>query len=110
MPHGVPFPGDAPAVHGDPDGGSLSTDRDPAVDAADPGGLPVGALPAQSRRADARDGDRRGTRLHVSRLRAGPEYADQPGNPPPAGAAARERSPPDRADERAALFASRHAG
>ena len=32
--------------------------------------LPVGDLPAQSRRADARDGDRRGARLHVSRVRA----------------------------------------
>ena len=30
---------------------------------------PVGALPAQPRRADARDGDRRGARLHVHRVR-----------------------------------------
>ena len=30
---------------------------------------PVGPLPAQSRRADARDGHRRGTRLHVQRVR-----------------------------------------
>ncbi len=50
-------------------------DRFPIIDIleqtpADPGELPVGALPAQPRRADARDGDRRGARLHVPRLRA----------------------------------------
>ena len=31
--------------------------------------VPVGDLPAQPRRADARDGHRRGARLHVARLR-----------------------------------------
>ena len=40
-----------------------------AADAADPAELPVGAVPAQPRRADARDGHRRRARLHVSRLR-----------------------------------------
>ena len=35
-----------------------------------PDELPVGAVPAQPRRADAGDGDRRGARLHVPRLRA----------------------------------------
>ena len=56
--------------------------------------LPVGAVPAQPRRADAGDGDRRGARLHVPRLRPGPAGADQPGHPPPAGAAAGQRPPP----------------
>ena len=49
--------------------------------------LPVGAVPAQPRRADAGDGDRRGARLHVPRLRPRQRDADQPGHPPPAGAA-----------------------
>ncbi len=39
------------------------------ADAADPRRLPVGDVPAQPRRADARDGHRRRARLHVSRLR-----------------------------------------
>ena len=39
--------------------------RDPRPDAGDPGQLPVGPVPAQPRRADARDGHRRGARLHV---------------------------------------------
>ncbi len=46
--------------------------RHPRADAADPGDVPVGDLPAQPRRADAGDGDRRGARLHVPRLRGGP--------------------------------------
>ena len=43
-----------------------------AADAGDPRQLPVGDLPAQPRRADARDGDRRGARLHVPRVRRDP--------------------------------------
>ncbi len=38
--------------------------------AGDPRQLPVGPVPAQPRRADARDGHRRGARLHVRRVRA----------------------------------------
>ena len=38
----------------------------------DPGQLPVGHLPAQPRRADPRDGHRRGARLHVGRVRQDP--------------------------------------
>ena len=110
MPHGVSFPGDAAAVHGDAHGGPLSDHRNPPADAADSGGLPVGDVPAQSRRADAGDGDRRRARLHVSRVRAGPQYAHQPRHPPPSGAAAGERPPPHRTDERAAVLAARHAG
>ena len=64
MPHGVPLPAHAEAVHGDPDGGPPADRGHPRPDAPDPGRLPVGALPAQPRRADPRDGDRRGARLH----------------------------------------------
>ena len=89
-------------------------DRFPIVDilradAGDPRQLPVGALPAQPRRADAGDGHRRGTRLHVPRLRPRPAEPHQPGHSPPAGAAAGQQSRRDRADERPALLAARHA-
>ena len=87
-------------------------DRFPIIDIlqqtpAIPDDLPVGALPAQPRRADARDGDRRGARLHVPRLRARRAGAHQPRHPPPPRAAARQRPPPHRADERAAVLAAR---
>ena len=75
--------------------------RHPPADAADPRDGAVGDLPAQSRRADAGDGDRRGARLHVPRLRGGQGPADQPRHPPPPGAAAGQRPAADRADERA---------
>ncbi|MDZ7733586.1 MAG: alpha-amylase family glycosyl hydrolase [Acidimicrobiia bacterium] len=47
-------------------------DRHPTIDILeqtpdDPRRLPVGDVPAQPRRADPRDGDRRGARLHVPR-------------------------------------------
>ena len=58
MPHGVPLPADAAHVHGDRPGGPLPDHRDHGADAGHPGELPVGDLPAQPRRADARDGDR----------------------------------------------------
>ena len=47
---------------------SRSWRRRPAI----PRRLPVGDLPAQPRRADARDGDRRRARLHVPRVRHRP--------------------------------------
>ena len=50
-----------------PPGGAPSDRRDHEPDAGDPRDLPVGDLPAQPRRADARDGDRRRARLHVRR-------------------------------------------
>ena len=71
--------------------------RHPGADAGHPGRLPVGAVPAQPRRADAGDGHRRGARLHVPRLRGRPAGAHQPGHPPPPGAAAGQRPPPHRA-------------
>ncbi len=43
-----------------------------AADARHPRDLPVGALPAQPRRADPGDGHRRGARLHVPGLRRRP--------------------------------------
>ena len=110
MPHGVPLPADAAPVHGAAPGRPLPDHRHPGPDAGHPGQLPVVPVPAQPRRADAGDGDRRGARLHVPGLRPRPARADQPGHPPPARAAAEQRSPPDRADERPAVLAARHAG
>ena len=100
VPHELPLPDHAADVHGDSHGGSLPDPRHPGADAADPGQLPVGAVPAQPRRADARDGDRRGARLHVPRLRARQRDAHQPRHPPAPGAAGRQRSPQDGAPER----------
>ena len=65
MPHGVPLPADAAHVHGDRAGGPLPDHRHHAADAGYPGQLPMGDLPAQPRRADARDGHRPGARLSV---------------------------------------------
>ena len=84
--------------------------RNSAADAAIPPSLPMGPVPAQSRRTHARNGHRRRARLHVSRVRAGPPHAHQPGHPPAPGAAARKRPPQDRTDERAAVLPARHAG
>ena len=110
VPHGLPLPAHAAAVHGHPHGGPLPHHRHPAADARHPGELPVGPLPAQPRRADAGDGHRRGARLHVPGLRPRPAGPHQPGHPPPPGPAAGQRPPQDRADERPALLAARHAG
>ena len=89
-------------------------DRTPIVDIMRqtpeiPARLPVGDLPAQPRRAHARDGDRRRARLHVSRVRARSAHAHQRRHSPPARAAHGERPSPDRADERAAHVDARHA-
>ena len=67
VPHGVPLPGDAAHLHGRAPRVALPDLGDHGADAGDPGQLPVGHLPAQPRRADARDGHRRGARLHVER-------------------------------------------
>ena len=84
--------------------------RDPRADPGDPRELPVGPVPAQPRRADARDGHRRGARLHVLRVRQGPADEAQPRDPPPAGAAARQRPRRDRADDGDPVLAARLAG
>ena len=107
--HGLPLPAHAAHVHGRADGGPLSAHRHPGPDPGDPGGLPVGDLPAKPRRADPRDGHRRGARLHVPHLRGRPPGPHQPGHPPPARAAARQRPPRDRAGERAPALAARDA-
>ena len=101
VPHGVPLPAHAAHVHGGPAGGPLPDRRHPGGDPAHPSRLPVGALPPQPRRAHARDGHRRGARLHVPGLRAGSPGAGQRGHPPAAGPAAGQRPQADRDDERA---------
>ena len=88
-------------------------DRFPIIDIMEqtpaiPGELSVGNVPAQPRRAYAGNGDRRGARLHVSRLRDRPSRPDQSRHPPPACAATCEQPPKDRAAQNAALFHARH--
>ena len=72
-----------------------------------PGQLPVGPVPAQPRRADARDGGRRGARLHVRGVRQGSAHAHQRRHPPAPRAAARQRARRDRARARDPLLAAR---
>ena len=110
VPHELPLPAHAADVHVDPDGGPLPDHRHPRPDAADPRERAVGALPPQPRRADPGDGHRRGARLHVPGLHAGPERAHQPRHPAPPGPAAEQQPAPDRAHERAPLLAPGHAG
>ncbi len=102
MPHGVSLPADAAHVHGDRAGGPLSDRRDHAADAGHPRQLPVGDLPAQPRRAHARDGDQPRARLHVHDVRGRSARAHQPRHPPPARAADGERPGPHQADEQPA--------
>ena len=108
--HEFPFPAHAADVHGAADGGSVPDHRHPRADAGDPRELPVGDVSAQSRRAHARDGDRRRARLHVARLRDRSDGADQSRDSPPAGAVAREQPPQDRAAQYPPLLHARHAG
>ena len=51
VPHVLPLPAHAPAVHGRAPRAALPGDRDPGPDPRDPRGVPVGHLPAQPRRA-----------------------------------------------------------
>ena len=80
---------------------------DPGADAGDPAELPVGHLPAQPRRADARDGHRRRARLHVRGVRQGPADEGQHRHPPAPRPAAGQRPRPARAVHRAAAVAAR---
>jgi glycosidase len=68
-------------------GGPLPDHRHPAADAGHPRRLPMGAVPAQPRRIDAGDGDRRGARLSVVDLRQRSARAHQCRHPPQARAA-----------------------
>ncbi len=83
MPHGLPLPGHAPHLHGRPPRIPLPRLRDPRQDPRHPLRLPMGHLPAQPRRADPGNGHRRGTRLHVGRIRQRPPHARQHRHPPP---------------------------
>jgi maltose alpha-D-glucosyltransferase / alpha-amylase len=71
-------------------------DRLPIVDILEqtppiPETAPMGAVPAQPRRADPRNGHRRGARLHVSHVCARASGAAESGHPPPPRAAAGQR-------------------
>ncbi len=77
VPDVLPLPGHAAHVHERAPGRGQADVRDPRPDAGDPRQLPVGPVPAQPRRADARDGHRRGARLHVHGVRQGPAHEDQ---------------------------------
>ena len=69
-------------------------------------GLPVGAVPPQPRRADARDGDRRRARRAVRRVRRRPDDAPEHRHRSPAGPAAPQQPPADGAVLLAALHAA----
>ena len=106
VPHVLPLPGHAAHVHGAAPRGRDADQRDPRADAGDPRQLPVGPLPPQPRRADARDGHRRRARLHVQRVREGPAHEAEPRHPPAPGAAARQRPRRDRAAARDPVLAA----
>ena len=99
VPHGVSLPADAAHVHGHRAGRPLPAHRDHGADARDPAELPVGHLPAQPRRAHARDGDEQGARLHVRHLRGRPTRAHQPRHPAAPRPADGQRHRPHQADE-----------
>ena len=97
VPHGLPLPDDAAALHVDRDGGPPPAGGDHGADAGHPAELPVGDLPAQPRRAHARDGHRPRARLHVPHLRRRPAHARERRHPPAPRAADGERPATDRA-------------
>ena len=106
----LPLPADAAHLHGGAARAALPDLGDPGADAGDPRRLPVGHLPAQPRRAHARDGHRRRARLHVQRVRQRPADEGQHRHPAPARPAARQLPRPDGAVHRAAAVAARLAG
>ena len=108
VPHVLPLPADAAPVPGRAAGVTRADRRHPRADARTcRARLPVGAVPAQPRRADPGDGHRRGARLHVPALRRRPADADQRRHPPAAHHPARRRPPQDRAAQRAAVLHAR---
>ena len=104
------FPADAAHLHGARARRPLSHHRHHQPDAADPRRLPMGDLPAQSRRADARNGDRLRARLSVGDLCHGPAGAAQSRHQAQARAASRQRPAQDRAPHRSLALHARHAG
>ena len=109
VPNGLPLPAHAPHVHGGPAGGPLPHCRHPLGNPAHSSRLPMGPLPQEPRRTDARDGHRRGARLHVPGLRTGSPGPGQRRHPSEAGAAVGQRPPADRDDERAPAVHAGHA-
>ena len=109
MPHGVPLSADAAHLHGAAPRGPPADHRHHGPDAGHPALVPVGALPAQPRRADAGDGQRRRARLHVSRVQRRPAHAPEHRHPPPPRAADGQQPPAHRAPEQPALLVPRHA-
>ena len=104
------FPADATALHGRAPGVADPGHRDPEPHTTDPRQLPVGHLPAQPRRADPRDGHRRGARLHVGGVRPGPADEGQHRHPPSARTAPGQRPGPDPAVHRTAAVPPRFTG
>ena len=102
--HGVPLSADAADVHGDRAGGSPPGRRDHAADPGYSRHLPVGDLPAQPRRADARDGHEQGARLHVPHVRVRSAGTDQPRHPAATRPAHGKRSRAHRAHEQPAAL------
>ena len=110
MPHGVPFSADAAHVYGDRARGSFSDQRHHAADAADPRYLPMGSIPAQSRRAHAGNGDRQRARLSVADVCRRSPSAPQPRHPPAPGTFAPGRPAPRRIDEQPSTVIAGNAG
>ncbi|MDR9256331.1 hypothetical protein FEP14_02868 [Burkholderia multivorans] len=109
MPHGVPLSADAAHLHVDRERGPLPDHRHHAADAGARTEQPVGRVPAQSRRAHARDGHRFRARPALADLRERPPRAPEPRDPAPARTADGARPPPHRADQFAAAVDARHA-
>ena len=91
VPPVLPLPPHAAPLHGGPPGAALPDHRDPGPDPGHRRRLPVGHLPAQPRRADARAGERRGARLPHRRVRQGPADEAPHGDRAAPGPAARQR-------------------
>ncbi len=81
VPHVLPLPGDAAPVLRDARAEGDADPRHPRRHPGHPVGGPVGHLPAQPRRADARDGHDGGARRHVRLVRARPADARQHRHP-----------------------------
>ena len=111
VPHGVPLPADAAAVHGAADGGPLPDHRHPRSRRRRSPTSCQWALFLRNHdelTLEMVTDEERDYMYRVYAARAA--GADQPRHPPPARAAARQRPAQDRADERPAVLAAGHAG